>query len=222
MMQLGHAHMRSVRVLSHCFLSSRGLITLGFSELRFSQALSGFRTFITSAPPFLIHILRKDQPSGLLDPVKIQSTSWDAEHRVYDRGLTLASRMIRANAGPLIPQTIARLPSKPSAGELTPTMRATYTNAAPFEHRHSLCDSSSYGRGSPLRGFKAAGWTDLLTRGTHIQGTGAMYSPSVESHLNRMLSERQLQYHSLVTPFDDECVPTDANECGFTTLSGRV
>ena len=37
--------------------------------------------------------LRKDQPSGLLDPVKLQSASWDTSHRVYDRGLTLASTM---------------------------------------------------------------------------------------------------------------------------------
>ena len=32
--------------------------------------------------------LRKDQPSGLLDPVKLQSSSWDVARRGYDRGLT--------------------------------------------------------------------------------------------------------------------------------------
>ena len=31
--------------------------------------------------------MRKDQPSGLLGPVKLQSASWDTSHRVYDRGL---------------------------------------------------------------------------------------------------------------------------------------
>ena len=32
--------------------------------------------------------LGKDQPSGLLDPVKLQSAYWDTSQRVYNRGLT--------------------------------------------------------------------------------------------------------------------------------------
>ena len=62
---------------------SRGPITLGCSELRFSQALTSFRTFLTRAPPFPhLHIEK-----GLAFP-----TTGSGEIPVFIVGLSTSCR----------------------------------------------------------------------------------------------------------------------------------